>query len=209
MRSVLKRELLLNLKNLLIWSLSVGALGLVCILLYKSMEGEMKDMADAFSNMGAFSEAFGMSTLSIATLKGYFATEIGAVHGLGSCMFAAIIAINIISKEEDAHTGEFLFSLPLSRNRILTAKSLCVAIMLVLFTTVCTLFYLLGFNILGEEMPLDLFFTFMARQFLMTWKSQEYALRSHLSPAKIGWDLDLEWLFCSTPMTLWAGLFLI
>ena len=113
MKTVFKRELLLNIKNLLIWSLSVGALGLVCILLYQSMEGEMKDMADAFSNMGAFSEAFGMSTLSIASLKGYFATEIGAVHGLGSGMFAAIIAINIISKEEDAHTGEFLFYLPL------------------------------------------------------------------------------------------------
>ncbi|MBQ6414934.1 MAG: ABC transporter permease subunit [Butyrivibrio sp.] len=197
MRSVLKRELLLNLKNLLIWSLSVGALGLVCILLYKSMEGEMKDMADAFSNMGAFSEAFGMSTLSIATLKGYFATEIGAVHGLGSCMFAAIIAINIISKEEDAHTGEFLFSLPLSRNRILTAKSLCVVIMLVLFTTVCTLFYLLGFSILGEEMPLDLFFTFMARQFLMNLEVAGIclALSSLTGKNRMGLGLGIALLF--------------
>ncbi|SFQ28112.1 ABC-2 type transport system permease protein [Butyrivibrio proteoclasticus] len=197
MRSVLKRELLLNLKNLLIWSLSVGALGLVCILLYKSMEGEMKDMADAFSNMGAFSEAFGMSTLSIATLKGYFATEIGAVHGLGSCMFAAIIAINIISKEEDAHTGEFLFSLPLSRNRILTAKSLCVAIMLVLFTTVCTLFYLLGFKLLGEEMPLDLFFTFMVRQFLMNLEVAGIclALSSLTGKNRMGLGLGMALLF--------------
>jgi ABC-2 type transport system permease protein len=197
MRSVLKRELLLNLKNLLIWSLSVGALGLVCILLYKSMEGEMKDMADAFSNMGAFSEAFGMSTLSIATLKGYFATEIGAVHGLGSCMFAAIIAINIISKEEDAHTGEFLFSLPLSRNRILTAKSLCVAIMLVLFTAVCTLFYLLGFSILGEEMPLDLFFIFMVRQFLMNLEVAGIclALSSLTGKNRMGLGLGIALLF--------------
>lgn len=167
MKTVFKRELLLNIKNLLIWSLSVGALGLVCILLYQSMEGEMKDMADAFSNMGAFSEAFGMSTLSIASLKGYFATEIGAVHGLGSGMFAAIIAINIISKEEDAHTGEFLFSLPLSRNKIVAAKGICVAVMLVVFTLVCTCFYLAGFRILGEDMPLDEFFTFMGRQLLM------------------------------------------
>lgn len=197
MRSVLKRELLLNLKNLLIWSLSVGALGLTCILLYQSMEGEMKDMADAFSNMGAFSEAFGMSTLSIATLKGYFATEIGAVHGLGSCMFAAIIAINIISKEEDAHTGEFLFSLPLSRNRILTAKSLCVAIMLVLFTAVCTLFYLLGFKLLGEEMPLDLFFIFMVRQFLMNLEVAGIclALSSLTGKNRMGLGLGIALLF--------------
>ena len=194
MRSVLKRELLLNLKNLLIWSLSVGALGLVCILLYKSMEGEM---ADAFSNMGAFSEAFGMSTLSIATLKGYFATEIGAVHGLGSCMFAAIIAINIISKEEDAHTGEFLFSLPLSRSKILAAKMLCVFTMLIFFTTICTLFYLLGFSILGEEMPLDLFFTFMARQFLMNLEVAGIclALSSLTGKNRMGLGLGMKYLF--------------
>ena len=111
--------------------LMIGILGLTCILLYSSMEGEMKDMADAFSNMGAFSDAFGISTLSIASLKGYFATEIGAVHGLGSGMFAAIIAINIISKEEDGHTGEFIFSMPLSRTKVLTAKAICVFIMLV------------------------------------------------------------------------------
>ena len=167
MRSVLKRELLLNIKSLLIWSLSVGSMGLACILLYQSMEGEMKDMADAFSNMGAFSEAFGMSTLSIASLKGYFATEIGTVHGLGSGMFAAIVAINIISKEEDAHTGEFLFSLPLSRSKILVSKGICVAFMLIVFTVVCSLFYLTGFKILGEEIPMDEFFRFMGMQLLM------------------------------------------
>ena len=167
MKSVLKREILLNIKSLIVWSLSVGILGLFCILLYQSMEGEMKEMADAFSNMGAFSEAFGMSTLSIASLKGYFATEIGAVHGLGSSMFAAIIAITIISKEEDSHTGEFLFSLPLSRSKILVAKGFCVAIMLVVFTAICTICYIIGFQVLGEEMPMDQFMTFMGRQLLM------------------------------------------
>ncbi len=167
MKAVLKRELILNMKSLLIWSLSVGILGLICILLYSSMEGEMKDMADAFSNMGAFSDAFGMSTLSIPSLKGYFATEIGAVHGLGSGMFAAIIAINSISKEEDGHTGEFIFSMPLSRTKVLCAKALCIAVMLVVFTVICTVCYVIGFNVLGEEMPMDEFMTFMCRQFIM------------------------------------------
>ena len=107
MKSVFVREIKLNLKNLIIWSLSVGSLGLVCILLYRSMQGDIKDMADAFSNMGSFSDAFGMSTLSIATLKGYFATEVGTVHGLGSGMFAAIIAIGIISKVSSSYHFPF------------------------------------------------------------------------------------------------------
>lgn len=199
MRTVLKRELIQNIKNLLIWSLSVGILGLICILLYKSMEGDMKEMADAFSNMGAFSDAFGMSTLSIATMKGYFATEIGAVHGLGSGMFAAITAISIISKEEELHSGEFLFSLPLSRSRIIAAKGLCVAIMLVVFTLICTVFYIAGFKMLGEEMPMDQFFTFMGSQFLMNAEIAGicFGLSSISGKNRMGLGLGLALLFYS------------
>ena len=197
MRSVLKRELLLNIKSLLIWCISVGLMGFACILLYQTMEDEMKDMADAFSNMGAFSEAFGMSTLSIATLKGYFATEVGAVHGLGSAMFAAITAIGIISKEEDAHTGEFTFSLPLSRSKIIAAKGICVAIMLIVFTAICTAFYYIGFEILGEEMPMDQFMKFMGMQLLMNMEIAGicFGISSLTGKNRMGLGLGIALLF--------------
>ena len=167
MRTIFLKEMKLNLKNLLIWSISVGGLGLVCILLYQSMQGDMKQMADAFSNMGAFSDAFGMSTLSIATLNGYFATEVGTVHGLGGGMFAAILAIGILSKEEERHSGEFLLSLPVTRNKVVAAKGLCTAVMLVVFTIICAVFYALGYVILDEALPGSAFLTFMGRQLLM------------------------------------------
>ena len=167
MKTILIKELKLNLKNFLIWSLVVGGMGFVCILLYQSMETEMADMADAFSNMGAFSDAFGMSTLSIASLKGFFATEVGTVHGLGSAMFASILAIGILSKEEEMHSAEFLLSLPVSRKKVVTAKGLCVLIMLVAFTAICTLLYCLAFVILGEGIETSIFITYMLRVLLM------------------------------------------
>ena len=110
MGAIFRHELKLNFKSLMIWSLSVGIMGFACVMMYTSMEGEMADMADTFSNLGAFSDAFGLTTLSIATIGGFFATEVGAVHGLGSAMFAALMATVLLSKEEDAHTGEFLYS---------------------------------------------------------------------------------------------------
>ncbi len=167
MKTIFVREIKLNIKALLLWSLSVGGIGLACILLYTSMQGDMKEMADAFSNMGAFSDAFGMSTLSIATLTGYFATEVGTVHGLGSAMFAAILAVGIISKEEEGHTGEFLFSLPISRKKVLCAKALCVLFMLIIFTLICAVLYCLGFALLKEELPVEGLITFMGMQLLM------------------------------------------
>ncbi len=151
MFAIFKQELKLNLKSLLIWALTVGGLGFICVLMYKSMEGDMMEMADSFSNMGAFSEAFGMSTLSIATLGGFFATEVGTVHGLGSAMFAAFLASCMLSKEEDGHTGEFLYSLPVSRWKAVTSKCMAVIINLVLFTLICGIFYVMGFVCLGEE----------------------------------------------------------
>ena len=188
MKKIFLKELKMNLKSLLIWSLSVGGMGLACILLYKNMEGEMQEMADAFSNMGSFSDAFGMSTLSIATIKGYFATEVGAVHGLGGSMFAALIGAGMLSKEEELHTGEFLFSFPVSRKKIVVAKALCIAVMILLFTLICASLYVCGFAALGEELPVKEFITYMGMQCLMGFEIAGicFAISSIFSKTKTG-----------------------
>ena len=167
MKTIFFREVKINTKQFLIWSLVVGGLGLACLLMYQSMQGDVQKMADMFSQMGAFSAAFGMSTLSIATVKGFFATEVGTVHGLGGGMFAAIIAIGILSKEEEGHTGEFLYALPVSRKRVVASKGICVLVLLVAFTLITGLLYALGFVLLGEELPLGEFMTFLLCQLLM------------------------------------------
>ena len=167
MLAFFKNEWKSGLKSLLIWSLCVGGMGLLCLVLYKSMEESMADMADSFASMGAFSEAFGMSTLSIATLKGYFATEIGTIHALGSSFFAASIGTVILSKEEDGHTAEFTFVFPVSRVRIIAMKFAAVIANLICFTAICALFYAIGFIVLGEKAIGGEFVTFMLFQFMM------------------------------------------
>ena len=176
MFAILKQEIKLNFKSLLIWALTVGGLGFVCTLMYESMEGEMAQMADMFSHLGAFSDAFGMSTLSISTLAGFFATEVGTVHGLGSAMYAAFLASCILSKEEDGHTGEFLYSLPVSRGMAVTAKCLSVLVSLVIFTVICGVFYVLGFGCLGEEIPWKEMCRFLGSMLLMNVEVSAIAL---------------------------------
>ena len=167
MKTIFMKEFKLNLKNLLIWSFAVGGIGLACILLYRSMQGEISELGDAFSEMGFFSDAFGMSTLSMATLAGYFAVEVGTVHGLGGGMFAAMIAIGILSKEEEGHSGEFLLSLPVSRKKVVAAKGLCVLCMLAAFTVICGCLYAAGFASMGESLPFKEFMIFLLGQLLM------------------------------------------
>lgn len=161
-----KYEFKANIKGLMIWALSVGGMGLICILLYKGMQENMADMAESFASMGAFSDAFGMSALSIATLKGYFATEIGTIHALGSGMFAASIATVALSKEEDQHTTDFTFSLPLSREKIVAIKMLGVFVNIILFTGICAVMYEIGFAALGEN-PGNEFVEYIGFQIMM------------------------------------------
>ncbi|MCR4586728.1 MAG: ABC transporter permease [Lachnospiraceae bacterium] len=199
MLSIFKHELKLNLKSLLIWSLSVGGLGFVCLLMYTSMEGEMMDMADTFSNMGAFSDAFGMSTLSIATINGFFATEVGTVHGLGSALFAALLATVLLSKEEDAHTGEFLFSLPVSRGMTVLAKLLSLLAELVIFTLICGALYILGFAALKEDISWKEMMIFLGSMLLMNIEISAVALIISACSARnrMGIGLGLALIFYS------------
>lgn len=166
MLAIFKTEWKYGMKNLFVWAVSVGGMGLICILLYKSMEGEMAGIADSMAAMGSFADAFGMSTLSIATLRGYFATEIGTIHSLGSSMFAASIAAVMLSREEENHTAEYTFTLPLSRAKVIGIKYFNLLANLVAFTLICGLFYALGFIVMEEKIGTDLV-AFLFFQFLM------------------------------------------
>lgn len=167
MGALLKYEWKAGIKALLIWSLAVGIMGMLCIVLYKSMEESMAGMAENFASMGAFSDAMGMSTLSIATLKGYFATEIGTVHSLGSSLFAASIATAVLSKEEDGHTAEFTYTLPVSRAKVVVVKFISVVMHLMIFTVVCGLLYQVGILLAGEQGLGKEYLIFMGSQLLM------------------------------------------
>lgn len=160
-------EMKMNIKSLIIWTICVGGLCLGCVLLYTSLQDSLEGMADAYSNMGAMSQAFGMDKMSIATLEGYYATEIGMMHGLGGAMFAAIIGSVMLSKEEMMHTSEFLNTLPISRSRLVIEKYLALVSNIVIFNAVCVILYVLGFVIMGEEIQTKEFMTFHALQLLM------------------------------------------
>lgn len=150
--TLFRHEMKMNLKNLLIWTLCVGGLCFGCILLYTSLEDSLGDIADAYSNMGAMSAAFGMDKMSLATLTGFYATEIGMMHGLGGAMFAAILGTGILSKEEAGHTAEFLYVFPIKRTSIVLQKYLALVCNIFLFNLICVAFYVFGFLLLKEEM---------------------------------------------------------
>lgn len=96
-----RHEMKMNLKSLIIWTLCVGGMCFGCILLYTSLEDSLQEIADVYANMGAMSTALGMDKMSLATLTGFYATEIAMMHGLGGAMFAADMMCRIIPAIEN------------------------------------------------------------------------------------------------------------
>lgn len=197
MSTIYKHEMKLLFKTLLIWTLAVGGMCFVCILLFNSMKGEMEGMAESFSQMGAFADAFGMSQLSIATLEGFYSTEVGTVHSLGAAMFAAIISMIMLSKEEDGHTSEFLFTLPVSRAKIITSKLIAVITNVIVFNVCSVGAYTLGIVILGEDIDFDRFFLYHGMQLLMHLEIAGicFGLSTFMKKNKLGLGLGIVMIF--------------
>lgn len=160
-------EMKMNMKNLIIWTLCVGGMCFGCILLYSSFEDSLQGMADAYSNMGAMSQAMGMDKMSIATLVGFYATEIALMHGLGGAMFAAITGTCIISKEEMMHTSDFLNAFPIKRSKIIMQKYLALVTNVIIFNVVCVILYVIGIVCLGEDIMWKEMLIFHGLQILM------------------------------------------
>ena len=104
----------------------------ICVIIYPEMAGEMAEMSNMFADMGAFSEAFGMDQLNFGEFMGYFGIECGNTLGLGGALFAALLGIGALAKEEKDKTAEFLLSHPISRTRIVSEKLLAVILQLLM-----------------------------------------------------------------------------
>ena len=109
------------------------------------------------ANMGALSSAFGMDKMGMSEFINYFALECGSMLGLGGALFAALLGISALAKEEKEHTAEFLYTLPLSRSCIVLQKLLSVVVQIIIldiFTTGCTLgcIYAVGESVEAEAM---------------------------------------------------------
>ena len=163
----LKHELKMNRRLWLVWTLIVGSMILGYMMLYPAMQDSMKEMNDAFANMGAFSQAFGMDKMSFGDAIGYYSMEVGAILSMGGGMFAAILGIGMLAKEEGTHVTEFIFVTPNSRNYFIRNKIVAMFLLIAAFDVVCMIFALLAFGGIGEDIQWKEILLFHGAQFFM------------------------------------------
>ena len=142
---MLKRELKVNSKSLIIFSLIlVIMLGTVSLIYPSIMESNVD--IDAMLKMFPKSmlEAFNMDIVSIGTVFGWLVTEgYLFITLLGGCYFS-ILGGTLILKEQNDHTIDFLYSKPVSKNKIITSKLFCGFVYLIVFNLIVALTTFLG-----------------------------------------------------------------
>lgn len=151
--TIVKHELKQGRMAFLIWTLAIGFLLGVCVLLFPEMKGQMNDVSDMFASMGSFTEAFGMDQLNFGTLIGFYGIECGNVLGLGGAFYAALCAVGILSKEEKDKTAEFLLTHPISRKKIITEKLMAVGIQITALNLIVYVISVGAIAVIGEELP--------------------------------------------------------
>ena len=151
--TIVKHELRQGRTAFLIWCGAIAALLGICIFLFPEMKAEMDTVSEMFASMGAFTAAFGMDKLNFGTLTGYYAIECGNVLGLGGAFYAAIIAADVLCKEERMHTADFLLTHPVSRTQVMTEKLASVLIRLAVLNALIYGIAVLSMTAVGEEVP--------------------------------------------------------
>ncbi|MCI8835217.1 MAG: ABC transporter permease subunit [Ruminococcus sp.] len=151
--TIIKHELRQGKVSFLIWTGAIGFLLAVCVFLFPEMKNEMERVNDLFSSMGSFTAAFGMDQVNFGTLIGYYAVECGNVLGLGGAFYAALVAVNTLSKEERERTAEFLFTHPVSRIRVITEKGLAVLMQITAMNLIICVLSVGSMTVIGEEIP--------------------------------------------------------
>lgn len=155
--TIFLHELRINRLALLIWTAVLSFMLGICVIIYPEMASQMSEMTDIFADMGAFTSAFGMDQLNFGEFSGYFVVECGNVLGLGGAIFAGILGISALAKEERNKTAEFLLVHPITRRRVITEKLLSVYAMIFILNAAIMTITIFCMAAIGEFVSLGTF----------------------------------------------------
>lgn len=148
-----KRELKQNFKSFLIWLLILISVFTIAYLMYPSiLSGDNIQMLDEM--MKTFPEemlkAFNMDISSMESAYGWLKSEGFVFVILIIGCYSGMLGSNILLKEENDKTIEYLNSLPITRNNIILNKVAVGLIYIISITLILSIFNYIGLYLSGE-----------------------------------------------------------
>ena len=148
-----KREMKINLKSFLIWTTILLGIFLLVYLMYPSIVASnnnqmITEMLKMFPEEMLI--AFNMDISSMDTAYGWLKSEGFVMVLLIIGCYSAILGSNILLKEEDEKTIEYLNSLPIKRKDIVLSKMLTGVIYISLMVIILGIFNFIGLSLSGD-----------------------------------------------------------
>ena len=156
--NIFRFEFKRNLKSCLIWSAICSALMILFMSIFPSMKSSgMQDII--FSKIDALPsgilEAFNISMVNFSNLNDYLGYAIQYIFMAGA-VYAALLGVSSLIKEETDGTIEFLYSKPVSRSSILFSKLFAIALIYYLFVMIVGIFTI-GISIIVKLEDISIF----------------------------------------------------
>lgn len=142
---MIKKEIHLNFKSFLIWISIIISMYIIVFAIYPSMTQDAEMMNQLLSTFPKeMLEHFNMDVVGIETVFGWIATEGFMMMTLVGGVFFALMGSNILLKEENDGTIEFLYSKPITRREILISKFITGLVYIGLFNLCISIVVLFG-----------------------------------------------------------------
>lgn len=120
--NIFKRELRANLKSLLIWCAAQFFIIYAGMVKYGGFSGSAVDIEKMMEQFPkALLAVFGMGTVDMSKVDGFYSIFF-IFFLLLAGIHASMLGVVLIAKEERDHAADFLYSKPVSRKRVITAK---------------------------------------------------------------------------------------
>lgn len=191
--ALIRHELRQGRISLMIWTVVIAFMLAVCVLIYPEMSDQMDDVGSMFSEMGSFSEAFGIDKLNFGEFMGFFGVECGNVLGLGGAFFAALMGISILAKEEKEQTAEFLLTHPISRKWVLSSKFAALMLQIFILNILVILVTALSICAIGEKPEIRTLALLFLAYFILQIEiaSVSFGISAFLSHGSLGIGLGM------------------
>lgn len=150
---MLKREFKVNFKSFIIWTFVLVILFLLVFLIYPSvLESDNIKMMDEYVKMfpPEMIKAFNLDISTMDTMFGWLKSEGFIFILLIIGAYSSVLGSNILLKEENDKTIEYLNSLPIKRSSILSKKVFVGIVYIILMVIGIGMFNYIGLYLSGE-----------------------------------------------------------
>lgn len=153
--NIILHELKSNLKGFVIWFISLGLLFYAASFEYEAFAGS-EDIARLMEQFDFLFQALSGAAVDITTAEGYLSLVSIYIY-LPLAIYSGLLGSNIIAKEERDKTAEYLFTLPVKREKVILSKLIVSILYTITINVLLLVLVYFAFGRLGTTAEFDSF----------------------------------------------------